>query len=212
MTGGAGGLHTQQETQGCHRSTSPKTMSCVPGGDSRVRAGPPPNRGRAPPGRGRTDDGHHVRQHVALGHAIQPSLWSTGTPVRPPPGAPPNPGEGTRPPQRGRWGEVVSYQQGKEAAEARGDMWPQGTLGWWPRDPSPPWGGWAAVPPQPKTGPIPAAPTRCANPGALILQRYGRLLPSDTRYTPNSPCGDMGTGLVTQGHGRSIRPPRKSLE
>ena len=28
-----------------------------------------------------------------------------------------------------------------------------------------------------------------AKPGARILQRYGRLLPSDTRYTANSPFG-----------------------
>ena len=30
--------------------------------------------------------------------------------------------------------------------------------------------------------------TKCENPGALILHRYGLLLPSETRYTPNSPC------------------------
>src|SRR5215469_6208131 len=30
---------------------------------------------------------------------------------------------------------------------------------------------------------------RCANEGARILHLYGRLVPSDTRYTPNSPLG-----------------------
>ena len=32
-------------------------------------------------------------------------------------------------------------------------------------------------------------PARCAKPGARILQRYGRFVPSDTRYTPISPFG-----------------------
>src|ERR1700722_17778548 len=34
---------------------------------------------------------------------------------------------------------------------------------------------------------IKSVPCRCAKPGARILQRYGRLVPSETRYTANSP-------------------------
>lgn len=176
-------------------------MSCVPGGGTGVsgqdwppnRGRNPPNQGRNPPGRGHTDDGHHVRQHVAPGHAIQSSLWSTGTPV-----SPPKPrGGDAAPPSTGVGGSGQLSAEKGSSRGTRGHVASWDTLGGGPGTPAC-HGGGQLCPPSPK--PPLAAPTRCANPGALILQRYGRLLPSDTRYTPNSPCGDMGTGLVTQGH------------
>jgi len=36
---------------------------------------------------------------------------------------------------------------------------------------------------------------RCAKPGAVIFRRYGLLVPSDTRYTPNSPLGASTAGV-----------------
>jgi len=75
----------------------------------------PPERGRSPPiatgaprpSRKRTDDGHDVRQHVALGHPIQPSLkQSTGTPISPPP-PPPQPPEPPGPAEAGGDGSAA---------------------------------------------------------------------------------------------------------
>lgn len=43
-------------------------------------------------------------------------------------------------------------------------------------------------------------PARWANPGALILHLYGLLEPSDTRYTPNSPCNQWSNIKLSKAH------------
>lgn len=136
-------------------------MSCVPGGGQgcQGRTGPQTGAGAPQTGAGAPQSGAGAPQggDIPMMATTSASMWPRAMRSSPAcgaqgsPSAPPKPRGGNEaPPPAWVWGEVVSYQQRKEAAEARGDTWPHGTLGWWPRVPSLPWGG-PAVPPQPKT-------------------------------------------------------------